>query len=67
MFTRRNGCPGSISSIIELESSCLQSAPLKDRRGFNLISDALPFSRLWYGEPNAVSKQLTREVSQPLT
>ena len=54
MFTRRNGCPGSISSIIELASSPLQSAPLKDRRGFNLISDALPCGRLWYGEPDAI-------------
>ena len=26
----------------------------KDHRGFDLISDALPFGRLWYGEPNAV-------------
>jgi hypothetical protein len=24
-------------------------------RGGNLISDALPFGRLWYGEPNAAS------------
>ena len=24
-------------------------------RGVNLISDVLPFGRLWYGEPNAVS------------
>jgi hypothetical protein len=23
--------------------------------GVNLISDALPFGRLWYGEPNAAS------------
>jgi hypothetical protein len=23
--------------------------------GVNLISDALPFGRLWYGEPSAVS------------
>ena len=29
--------------------------PRKDRRGFDLISDALPFGRLWYGEPNAIS------------
>ena len=28
--------------------------PRKDHRGFNLISDALPFGRLWYGEPNAI-------------
>ncbi len=29
--------------------------PRKDRRGVDLISDALPFGRLWYGEPNAMS------------
>jgi hypothetical protein len=28
--------------------------PRKDRRGVDLISDALPFGRLWYGEPNAI-------------
>jgi hypothetical protein len=28
--------------------------PLKDKRGVDLISDALPFARLWYGQPNAV-------------
>jgi hypothetical protein len=28
--------------------------PRKDKRGVDLISDALPFGRLWYGEPNAV-------------
>jgi hypothetical protein len=30
-------------------------APCGDKRGVDLISDALPFGRLWYGEPNAVS------------
>jgi hypothetical protein len=29
--------------------------PRKDHRGFDLISDALPFGRLWYGERNAVA------------
>jgi hypothetical protein len=28
--------------------------PRKDRRGVDLISDALPFGRLWYAGPNAV-------------
>ena len=28
--------------------------PRNDKRGFDLISDALPFGGLWYGEPNAV-------------
>ena len=27
--------------------------PRKDHRGVDLISDALLFGRLWYGEPNA--------------
>jgi hypothetical protein len=30
----------------------------KDQRGVDLISDALPFRRLWYGEPNAVSNAI---------
>ena len=29
--------------------------PRKGRRGVNLISDALPFGRLWYDGPNAAS------------
>jgi hypothetical protein len=28
--------------------------PRKDHRGVDLISDALPFGRLWYGKPDAV-------------
>jgi hypothetical protein len=32
--------------------------PRKDHRRVNLISDALPFGRLWYGEPNAVSNAI---------
>jgi hypothetical protein len=29
--------------------------PRKDKRGVDLISDAQPFGRLWYGEPKAAS------------
>jgi hypothetical protein len=32
--------------------------PRKDGRGVDLISDALPFGALWYGEPNAVSNAI---------
>ena len=32
--------------------------PRKDRRGFDLISDTLPFGRLWYIEPNAISNAI---------
>jgi len=31
---------------------------IMDRLGFDLISDALPSGRLWYGEPNAVSNAI---------
>jgi hypothetical protein len=30
----------------------------RDRRGVDLISDALPFGRLWYGQPNAVANAI---------
>src|SRR5437867_9062666 len=30
----------------------------KGSSGFDLISDALPFGRLWYGEPNATSNAI---------
>jgi hypothetical protein len=29
--------------------------PRKNHRGIDLISDALPFCRLWYAGPNAVA------------
>ncbi len=32
--------------------------PRKDHRGVDLISDALPFGRLWYAEPNAISNAI---------
>jgi hypothetical protein len=32
--------------------------PRKDKRGFDLISDALPFGRLWYDGPNAASNAI---------
>jgi len=32
--------------------------PRKDKRGVDLISDALPFGALWYGEPDAITNAL---------
>jgi len=32
--------------------------PRKDKCGVHLISDALPFGRLWYGGPNAVANAI---------
>ena len=40
--------------------------PRKDKRGVDLISDALPFGRLWYGGPNAVSNAI-RQAQQAIS
>ena len=32
--------------------------PRKDKRGVDLVSDALPFGRLWYGDANAVANAI---------
>jgi hypothetical protein len=60
MFTRRNVCPGSISSTVELVSivHVCEVRPRRDDRGVDLISDVLPFGRLVYGGPNAVSNAI---------
>ena len=38
--------------------SVYEVRPRKDRHGFDLISDVLPFGRLWYDGPNAVSNAI---------
>jgi len=32
--------------------------PRSDKRGVDLIADALPFGRLWYGEPDAIANAI---------
>ena len=32
--------------------------PRKDHRGVDLVSEALPFGRLWYAGPNAVANAI---------
>ena len=45
----RPGAP--ISNLLHV----YENRPRKDKRGFDLISDALPFGRLWYTEiPHAI-------------
>jgi hypothetical protein len=42
--------------------------PRKDKHGVDLISDALPFGRLWYGEPNAINNAVDyAKFSQSIT
>ena len=33
--------------------------PRKDHRGVDLISDALPFGALWYGDPDAIANAIS--------
>ena len=43
---------------LNVRSRVRDGRPHKDHRGVDLISDALPFGRLWYGEPNAVGNAI---------
>ena len=43
---------------LECSQHVYEVRPRKDHRGVNVISDALPFGRLWYGEPNANSNAI---------
>jgi hypothetical protein len=37
---------------------CYEIRPRKDKRGVDVLSDALLFSRLWYGKPDAVANAI---------
>ena len=41
-----------------LHTHVYEVRPRKDHRGVDLISDALPFGRLWYDGPNAASNAI---------
>jgi hypothetical protein len=50
---------GKRAAVVEEDSlSVREPRPRKDRCGFALISDVLPFGRLWYGEPNAITNAI---------
>jgi len=50
------------------ERRCYEVRPRKDKRSVDLISDALPFGRLWYGEPDAISNVVGHaKFFQPFT
>jgi hypothetical protein len=44
-------CP----TLMQSTSHVYEVRPRKDKRGVDLISDVLPFGRLWYAGPNAAS------------
>jgi len=48
----RNGIIGVVSEYF------YEVRPRTDKRGVDLISEALPFGRLWYAEPDAISNAI---------
>jgi hypothetical protein len=57
LFCSPQGNEKVIESATLMESTIhvYEVRPRKDKRGVDLISDVLPFGRLWYGGPNAIS------------
>jgi hypothetical protein len=35
-----------------------EGRPRSDKRSVDLVSDALPFGRLWYGDPDAITNTI---------
>jgi len=50
-----------------MANHCYEVRPRKDKRGLDLISDALPFDRLWYDGVNAASNAIIRESNARVT
>jgi len=48
----------NVASPMQSTMHVYEVRPRKDRRGFDLISDALPFGRLWYDGPQAVTNAM---------
>src|SRR6266513_6392149 len=55
-----SGVSASMTSTIP--AHVYEVRPRKDKRGVDLTSDVLPFGRLRYGEPNAVSNAVVRHL-----
>jgi hypothetical protein len=51
-------CSQPLAGAMNNSKHVYQVRPRSDKRGVDLISDALPFGRLWYGEPNAISNAI---------
>ena len=52
--TKQRFCGKEITSV----EHAYEIRPRRDKRGVDLISDALPFGKLWYGGTNAASNAI---------
>ena len=48
--------PTAGQGVMTSSQHAYEVRPRKDKCGVDLVSDVLPFSQLWYGESNAISK-----------
>ena len=48
----------NVASPMQSTMHVYEVRPRKDKRGFDLVSDVLPFGRLWYDGPGAVSNAI---------
>jgi hypothetical protein len=48
----------NVASPMQSTMHVYEVRPRKDKRGVDLISDVLPFGRLWYGDANAVANAI---------
>jgi hypothetical protein len=53
-----NRCSQPLAAVMTSSQHVYEVRPRKDHRGVDLISDSLPFGRLWYGEPDAISNAI---------
>ncbi len=51
-------CSQPLTGTVTSSQHVYEVRPRKDHRGVDLISEALPFGLLWYGQPNAVSNAI---------
>jgi len=56
LFAHKMGI--ELDEIDKFYTHVYQLRPRKDHRGVDLISDALPFGRLWYGGPEAAANAI---------
>jgi hypothetical protein len=59
-LAQRHGCfVRSIKMrVVSTKMHIYEVRSRSDKRGVNLISEALPFGRLWYGAPNTISNAI---------
>jgi hypothetical protein len=54
----RTRLSAKVAAVMTSSQHLYEVRPRKDHRGVDLISDVLPFGRLWYGEPDAISNAI---------